>query len=313
MGLSTEERYNNIVSIVNELKNIESFTEHDLKPFNKVLKNLWFYLLGNTNNSAHWILGSNSSASTITGMSLFGTTMIHARDNIEPHDDILDNAPADVKKYFEYRDNFIPNAIKLLESYNTKEKSNVFKIFRLSESYFYLVNRYDDNFSKQLIPLTKKICELQGLCYNEMQDKENYIKAWMMECLLDKIIDYDESNIVNQWCMNNNMHHNFGLHKIEYKNLYLLFQELQFKNTLSSEKRLLAILLMIGKSFHYKHDHEELFKLINKHNIENVKDKINLSKIKKTCDNSIKLKEKYDIEQKKESFKYCHLTRQTNK
>ena len=115
MGLSDEERYNNIVEIVNELKLIEPFEQSELKSFNKPLKNLWFHLLGKTNNGAHWIIGSASTSNNITGMSIFGSAMIQSKDNIQDEKDFFENTPIKVKlkEYFDYRDNYLPTALKL--------------------------------------------------------------------------------------------------------------------------------------------------------------------------------------------------------
>src|ERR1700748_3301858 len=308
MGLSDEERYNNIVEIVNQLKMIETFNNYDLIKFNKPLKNLWYNLLRKTNSSAHWFAGSSSTNSTISGMSLFGSAMIQAKDNfLNSQKTIHDNLNPNIKKFFVYRDNYLPNTSKLLQV----EESNVFKIFRLTESYFYYCNRYDDVFSKKLTHLTKFICELQGLCYNTFKHNDIYLKAWMAENILDKIITYNENCIVNSWFMNDNIYHDIKLNNVTTKWLYYIFRTTQFKN-LSSEKRLTIILTMCRKNFNYTHNHKSLFELIKKHNIKSSEDKINLELIEKICLGIIKLYERSKEEEAKEygRYKFCYLTNQ---
>src|SRR6266705_7098865 len=194
MGLSDEERYNNIIEIINEFKSMDPFTDYYLKVFNKPIKDLWFSLLGKTHNGAHWVVGSASTDNTIHGMSIFGALMLQAKSNIDWKKKPEVDLDPDVIKFFNYKDMYSPNAVKLLQTGHGSEQSNVFKIFRLTESYFYYANRYDDEFSAKFSNLTKDICELQGLCYNAFKSDEVYLKAWLIESIFTKLLTYDEKD-----------------------------------------------------------------------------------------------------------------------
>lgn len=321
MGLSDEERISNIICIVNNLTDINPLKDdYILAPkINEILDNLWFDLLGAKNNSCHWLLGSSSDSKLIHKDDIFGLAMISSFSSDEPEKSITElyelNIDESKKKWYDYYDMYRPTALSLLDDQNDNDNKKVLWIFKLIENYIYSCNRYDDELSKSLNKLTKSLIKLKGFCFKIMSKDLNFFKAYAAEIVFDYILPYDTDDI-NEWFMNNYMHHSIKLDLIDKKDLFEAYKKAQIiyhnrsGERFSSNERLILILKFLGRRFHYKHQQKDLLKVIEKHNEDYPKDLIDLKKITALCNKSTVDHDK--SQNTYENFWYCHLTNQSH-
>ena len=304
MGLSDGERYCNTVYCISELSKIDKFTNSYLKNFNTILKSLWRKFLAESCNDTYWLFGSASNSDYIDE-GLFAIAMKNAYSELDlgkKEEDLFVSDPHQ------------PNAINSLEKFN-KEKANIFKIFRLTESYFYSANRYKDKFSKSLKPLTDKICDLQSLCYEQFSKDKDYLKAWMTEVIFYKIFVDNDEDCVKKIFKKNGFYNYIRIDKINDLFIWKTFKRYQRINDKdrSSMDRLMVVLEFVKKAFYYDYMHTEMFELIESHNENNSDDKIDLETVKKFCAKIISdYNKKEDSKNRKsrKSKRYCNLTDQ---
>lgn len=325
MGLSNEERIRNIIDCVDALTDIEPFIldANDSKPqqVNDILKDLWHDLFGAESNSVHWFAGSSSDNSTVKQADAFGLAMIHSYESgLDSKQNYYAEADTAVgpgtKEWFEYTDLYRPNALSLLKhhhGYNNRRNQahDVLAIFKYIENYFYNINRYDDNLSKSFSSLTNKISQLKGFCYKIMSKDDIFWKAYASGIVFERILTVHLDD-VNKWFKDNHMHHNVRFDRIERADLFNALSLAQKSSQFSSNERLVLILKFCGYSFYHKFEHEKLFKVIDKHNKEFEKDKINLNQIKKLCKKAFNDHELKDKENLKNNHWSCDLTGESN-
>ena len=308
MGLSNQERKKNIIECIKGLTSIKPFTvdlnDDKFEQINIILNDLWFYLFGQAGNSSHWFAGSSSDNLTLSEDDVFGLAMITSYCNdsdiklkIEKSNPFKRTNGDDVfgpgsQKWFDYCNEFKPNALSLLKKNNDwQERQNqshdILLIFKYIEGYFYNVNRYQDDLSKSFETLTKQISKLKGLCFKIMGENPIYFKAYAGEIIFDKVLS-NHTDDINEWFMNNCLHHSVNLEYISNEDLKQALAECQKNHfnfsKMKSNDRIILILKFLGNKFRHKYEHEKLFKLIEEHNVNFIKDKINLIQIKKLCE-----------------------------
>jgi len=324
MGLSDEERYSGIAYVVDELSSLKPFRQYEFEAFNPILQSLWLAFLGESSNGTHWLLGSDSHQNKLDGLGLFSAAMMRAKselledvvfqkdDQDDDGEDDEEDDPSDA--WLKYQKEFAPDALKFLSdqrdnsAIRPNEDRDVFFIYRMTENYFYRANRYPDEFAEKLRPLTDKMCQLQGLCYHAFSTNPVFLKAWMAGNIFEKILTYDSKDMVNQWFKKYCLHHYVSLDNLDNQFIWDTFKQYQKENP-NLQSRFEVVLKFVGRQYHYKDSHEDLFKMIEEHN-KGAEEKIDLDKIKALCQENADKHTKYEKEMREGYSSYCHLTEQ---
>lgn len=331
MGLSDEERKKNIIECIDAITNIEPFTtnpnDSKFEQINIILENLWYDLFGTNGNSFHWFAGSSSDNITLAQDDIFGLAIINSYySDSEIKSEIKKNNPFDntdadkvwgpeSKEWFDYSNRFKPTDLSILKNYNdwygrAYQANDILLIFKYIESYFYNVNRYQDELTKAFKPLTIKISKLKGLCFKIMSENDIYFKAFASNIIFDKILPFHADDI-NKWFMNNYLHHHVRIEFISNEELLkalAVCQKNHFDKSiqkLKSNHRMILILKFCLKFFSEKYAQTNLFKFIEEHNNNFPTDKIVLNEVNKLLK---KAEENSSKEEKRDPYWNCDLT-----
>lgn len=305
MGLSDSERADGFFNSIKKLTDIKFKADgyNKFKHFNAVLDKLWPSLLAERADSGFWFTGGS-----VTG-SAFGETDIIKCAFSEilsgrNQDDLTNIFPKG--SLGEYLNNYSPNVLDLLSKSDEHGPVNVMRVFLESEKFQYYANRYNDELSRSLKKTKNLIAKLQGYCYKEFSSDPIYFSAYLAHHIFEKVLINDDTDLVTNWFRQEHLHHYVKLKNIEFHDLYKTFLEVRKSKELPSVKRMEIIFSFIGKSFHYKHQHNDLLSLVEKHNQNKPEDKIPLRKVMAWCYRSAFLskEERRNFEYKN----YCHLT-----
>ncbi len=295
MGLSNGERFNGVIANVNELNKIK-FEKYPYGKFNYYLRKLWPALLSKKKNGLHWILGGQFSSDHFSECGLVTAAFSNVLSEFEPKKSVLEK-----DDFYEYMKEYKPSALSFLRNDDQK----VLKVYLLTENYQYYANRYNDKFSKNVQDVSALIAYLQGLCYDAFSDNHVFMAAYMAQHIFDKILTYDENDIVNNWFRSENLHHDVHFDFIENSELYQIFLNVRGKKSLTVQSRMELTFKFLGHKFHYDHQHKKLYGLIEAWNKKNKKNSIDLDLIKKLCLASAKLK----ADKTEDSYRpFCNLT-----
>lgn len=206
----------------------------------------------------------------------------------------------------------MPTARTLLQEGNAR----VFTIYQETEKYFYLANRYDDAFSKKFEKLTKIYSDLVGICFEEFHRNPNYMIAYMLEVVISQMMPmYDEeTNLIVSWFFECNLHHDMSVlqsDKIK-RVIYDTFKKWQGKRNLPTDEcvKFVFFLLKDKNRFHYKHQHNQLFKLIEAHNENFKEDIVDIEWVKEACSTMNILHDEEEKNKYSNTERYCNLTEQ---
>ena len=316
MGLSDEERFQGIVwslyrfdDILAELKRQRYIPYGDrLIP---LIDELWSAFLSKKGNSAYWILGTDQLSSEVTPAQLLGVALLSAKDRIQPDEweerkrERRDQGKLNALDYiFEFK----PEIIKIMsDSYLVP----VLKAFFQVEQAFYYLNRYDDKFREGFDELAKVLSKIWGATFRVLEGSAELLSAYCIHQLLDIILPYKD-DLVAQWWQMHHIHHAARTGAIEPEEVLNLWKEYQTKRLkiFSEEERILLTLKIIGRRFHYAHQHKELLKMIKDANKKRKKSqRVRLKFIEEALEKCTKAYEK-EKKQKRgpRNYRYCWLT-----
>lgn len=257
MGLSDGERYAKVATIVAALSRMQRFEEFGKRELNPLLDRLWADFLGQTSNSAHWILGSDSAAHRLDECSLLLVSFDHARAQTKEPGWKHDSSPTGWLKECGPID-----ALRLLDG----EERRVFEVLRYAEAYFYAANRYDDRFAAQLAPLTRTLCDVRGQLHRILSTSPVYCVAWMMQRILDLCFPYSDEDVVTRAGREFHWHHDLRAREQDFAVVKALFRRHQFCFSVPAQERLRIVLGFLGRRFHCAHMHKKLQEMIGEHN-----------------------------------------------
>ncbi len=331
MGLSDEERYAKVYCVIERLTEmaarvrgegelVNQIDNHDIKygtvgRLVKLIEQLWPAFLGRTSNSGHWLFGSESSGDTGSGVGLI-TMAFYVLDKseltgAEPSPLSLEAVPEEHRDRIEWIQEYWPdNAVTLLDK-NKHAEHFVWEAFCWCETYFYAANRYSDKVQAGLKDTTAIICKISGLCFKEFSNNITYLRAWMAKTLLEKVVSYDEDDLVVKWLRAQCAHHDI---RADYYDgdLYADFRRYRpyYSRSLPVMERMEIAFRFLGRRFHYEHEHKQLLKFAAE--AKRAGAKVNIPRIRQMIARCKKLRDEYQKEERERPYEaYCWITHDT--
>lgn len=305
MGLSDSERMGGVFACVSELSDMaDKFAGHFVaaEKFNSLLDSLWPALLSSGKNRGHCFLGGSLDNEYGAEISLITAAFSRVMpDNNEQLKFNYEKQPNHA-----WKDEFLPRGVDLLLERESNEIALVFKVYRITESFYYFANRYADNFADALKSVCDVVAKIQGACYSEFARNPIYMLAWMSQHILNEIIPWDENDVVTTICRTEHLHHDMSLDEDLKEFIINTFKKIQQGKTLSSQERIEILFAFLGHRFYSEHSHKALYKLVEAHNKKNKTDKISLNRVKELCAKSKKARDEHEKNNK--FWRYCHIT-----
>ncbi|MFA5420157.1 MAG: hypothetical protein WC341_17020 [Bacteroidales bacterium] len=231
MSLSDEERFSGLCETLKELTNIGMDLEEKGSDalMVKYLSQIWPAMLSNSSNGLFWIMGSQVGGSEFVEPrpgELFATAIYNnfCDHQVQCGTKSGDEHPwerrknknyeekTEREKLFDYVCQYRPSISTVLGDSQTHmfgmgemSSETYVKIFILVESAFYRINRYRDELSDRFIKVRELLAKIFGLCYKVFSSNSDYLAAFFLHHLADKVITYDE-DVVNYIWMENNLH-----------------------------------------------------------------------------------------------------------
>lgn len=333
MGLCDEERYAKIYCVIERLTDmaarangegslVNNISDYAIKyesvgGIMKLIDQLWPAFLGRTSNSGHWLFGSESSSDTGNTTAGLMTMAFYVLDKTEltgeePSPLSLESIPEEERRdRIEWIQEYWPDsAIQLLDT-NKPEEHFVWEAFCLCETYFYAANRYSDKVQKGLADTTALICKISGLCFKEFSHNPQYLRAWMAKTLLERVVSYDEDDLVVKWLRTQHAHHDI---RADYYDgdLYADFRKYRpyHAHSLPVMERMEIAFKFLGRRFHYDHEHKQLMKMAAE--AKKTGAKVNIPRIKQMIARCKKLRDEYKKNEKDHPYEaYCWITGDT--
>jgi hypothetical protein len=315
MGLSDGERNDKVIWAIHRIHQIAERMPHHFstEKLREVALTLWPALLAGSKNGMHWIMGSSSTSDRVGENGVFECAMKSVRDKFLPKDE-QGEFDEKFKEIERDRELFHPSAVKLLArnpQSGGEALSCAFDIYRWTEQYFYAANRYQDDFAESLRPVSEKMALIQGLMFPLMAKGTSVAKAWMLENILNRYVQHTsgrEEDLLYTWYKNEGLHHDMGIDLIDPTELYNEFkalQKMEFEDV-TYEKRLLFMLKVADRRFHYEHQHKKLLDYLVKNKD---KMKVNITKVKAALKKCSDAYAKYDKERKENGYdRFCYFT-----
>lgn len=314
MGLSNQERFAKIAYSISGIKNQSTKLKNDYRyaRLRNLCDQLWVSFLGARKNCGFWIFGGGFDCSYFEGDSLLGLAMKEhvVRDEEMP--------PIKEGKDVSYKDSLecmetIDNMLRITTLSDDSEISAIIEINQWIENSVYALNRYEDEFSKELREFNKVICDIQGELFEIFSSNSDFYKVWLLKNIINKCVNiYSREDFVAKWVRAQNMHHDFRMSsKHDLAELQEVWFNLQPKKSLdiSAETRLLILMAIAGRSYHYDHKFKELSKMIEAHN-EISDDKISIKKAKEVFEWCKEQKKKGDESFSNNYKNFCFLSEQ---
>lgn len=311
MGLSNEERNENLVHLTNSLTKLGQKLKENSK-VTALTQKLWPALLRRKTNSSYWILGGEIHENTISNSSLFGIALLTHKPEEKDEDNIFPQ-----ENYSSFAKDWL-GVTQILQDQNP-ELANIYKIYSLVESATYSLRRYDDEFKNDLVEYDDIICHIQGACFNIFKKDSLILDAWLQNRIIEKILRYNSNDIVNTWWKTQHIHHSMRLHQnhlahIPTETLLEIYKDIQFVTPTVNERILLTIQLS-GPRWHYKHQHRAAIALFKEHNKTHRKkdEKIDIKTVEAGAEKASNLHDEIekDTSSRYRSQKYCSLTEQS--
>lgn len=300
MGLSNEERYTKIAHGVNRIYKLSDHIDNCNNKLKKLSENIWYEFLKNESNGAFWLTGSSLANDYLSGENLISVAFDSHRP--EKNNPLKIEINSDFLKSYET----ISDMCSIINLLKNRSKHAILEIFLNTEFVSYALCRYKDEFSCRYEGLNRLIRKIQGECFAIFEADREFTQAWMVASLIDKIFTMDDKDIVNQWWIRHNLHHDIRFEWKDYENHFKLFKNHQFKK-MSVQDRIDLTLELIDSKYEHDYQHKEFIEMVNNYN-EKIKEeeKINITVLNDKLES---IKKKIEEEKKKETFEYdCKFT-----
>ncbi len=269
MGLSDQERRNGLFFSINRMNKIlDNWQEQCPKDFKshkivKLVEQTWPALLSGQCNSAHWLIGSDTSNSIHNDEKTSPWT-IAISTTLEPIANKLkkDNCILYMKKDTKF------NAVDhlsidnlLFEGYYNKSDKFYFQIYRETEHAIYYLRRYKDEFLDSFEDLNNLISRIQGKCF-EAFPRSKFAEAYLMheiaEILYSPTYPYSEDkwDVVTQLLVK----HTF-CHCLTSQMRKLTIQEkarIHIDLVKNPQNRVLAMIALCYSMYKYNHIRQDV-------------------------------------------------------
>ena len=323
MRLSIQERYTGVLFGIKRLNRIKddfkrNNKEKDVEKILTGIDSLWHSVFSSSGDSAFWIFGSKIHEDRLTSDSPFATALIsHKRDaeDWKPDSSLASSVEEVSDRHYS---SYIPSMKSVLRGYNSSMFAFVLDVYIGVESILYYINRYQDGYAED----TKKICSLlMGECFSIMSDHNEFLMSYLLSKIAQKILspNCSEENFCFAVFKKFNFHHDWEIPDtfdkkdvLEYINLWKKIREGGKGKEIRDENKLLIVLRIVGRRFHYKHLHKELLEMVVKHNDKQtcpekrIREDVIVGACKK-CAKKYSAHKKQQEDRRTEE-KYCELT-----
>ena len=262
MGLSNEERLNRLYSGVDALherlgeldkSKVTYSLEEPLARLRRAVDGLWFALLGENRNNGYWLFGGDATDDVKEPSGAFSAAVLHLCDLSRSREHTLDLDPL--------HDHL---SVKALLGAADPFHRAVYEMFQISESMAYGLRRYDDDFRASFKALDKLIADLQGACHSIFRADEVYAKAYVLHRTLSWMYGSDPKDPVRAFLTRDHAHHDLSRPMTDGSlKEVLAFDEWTAKTKRTPENRILLMLRIAGRRFHYKHKYQDMMKALD--------------------------------------------------
>ena len=201
-----------------------------------------------------------------------------------------------------------PSYCSILLGNKERHKAQVLEVYDLCEKYFGELSRaFGDGISAFTKELTWRIAEIRGLCYVQFKHDTDFMEAWFISGLMQKIITHSEKDVCNRWWMKQCLHHDLRLGTVEFNELKKLHRKYQPISELSVEDRVLLSFKLLGRHYgEFPHQLQEFKEMLVAWNKTAKKtDHVSIAKVEAAFKHGGELYKK----QKRKPLQYfCHLT-----
>lgn len=309
MGLSNEERYEKMVWGVRGIVSLQKDlleNRYETGKLPELIDKLWYTLLGKVSNGAYWLMGGALADDHIKP-SLIGVAFAKHRPERtnDCFDDIDEDKKTDAMRYFEWcryaQDNQLSMAALLSKDYNGKARAAVAKTFLWTEAIAYGLCRYHDDFMDSFEDFNCLLRKIQGECFDIMQRDNSYCHAWMVEKLCDKLVTYDEKDIVNKIWHREHLQHKVSVVSNKFEERFHMFRKTQFKQLKVPERFELTLELVDDSAFEHESVCSSITQLVKNYNdaLEDNASELKLNseklteRLKKAADNKEEKKQEH--------------------
>jgi len=315
MGMSDEDRIRGICFCIQRLEalNVDLVAEKQRDngypyPYSELYSNLenkindlWHLLLGNLPRSVHWGSDQLITADAVSPWAVAiqyhmpqvnydwkpGTPVKWATDNSV--DSLCDDSECELFDPFDSGFLTIPALLGRVR-FSGPFYAIVFKIYQELEQMAYFACYYRDGLSSQFKSLIASISAMQGSCFSLFYREEDFTKAYVLhnvcKLLFGNINPFskDQNDVVTLWAVNQHLYHDipsvmneWTLQDIAALHLHMVHH----KDNLV--ERVLGLLQLLGKRYHYKHNYRELQEMIADHPEFKARAKLRINKQVSKC------------------------------
>ena len=269
MGLSDGERYQGVVAAVHEMyqERTKLRGAYEARSITPLLRRLWVDFLGDTANSAHWIVGSDSDASYLGECSLLCAEFARVMGMARGRGKAKSRGEEPDRAVHRWKVEFLGGADQFLDG----PDEALWRLARLCESYFYYANRYPDRLSRRFAKVTATVATIRGHLHAIFRGSEVHCKAWMMRHIVDALIPWDDEDPISQIGQQQHWHINLKAQGVDFVMVETMFRRYQFRQEHSPETRLLDAVALMGPRYPYPHEHRALIAHVeawNNHEVE---------------------------------------------
>ena len=305
MGLSDQERYGKILWTVKKLEELlsglkDNYTFKKLKTYQT---KLWPAMLNNERCNHFWITGDGFSQNKFDGGFLYEAFQEQV-DNMKLFN-IDDVASLEADEEPSFRDLLVDRV--QITSLVSGDENIIIECYQYIQNFYYAVNRYDDEMSKQFEDLKSLISNIKGELFSIISAHPIYFRAYLLSQIYNKIICFYTEDEIKKFIVDTTLYHNLSLREdLSSDFLFNTWKKLQFKprDEISVEDRLLILIECIGRrlgsySNQITRIQEQLKDLVDPEKLKNALDK---------CVSDYKLYKEAESERCRSTYQYCHLT-----
>jgi hypothetical protein len=313
MGLSNEERYNKMAwGIDNIVEQAEKLGEND--KLRLMADKLWFAFLGDCSNSAFWMCGGDLSNDHIENCTLMAAAFECQQPKRQGSATLedLENERKGEDPYWDFYRHATRHSLDmeslLKKDYEHKVEAATLLIYLNIEMVTYALCRYNDDFKDGYKNVNILVRQMQGECFRRIRKNQAYAYVWTLHNLVNKILTWNGDDFVNKWWQKQCHHHDIKLKYGEYEKVFKLYKKYQFREMTVLERFEVTLDLLGNKYGEYKHEHDDLLKMVKEYN-DALPDDAEMIDVAKLEERLTKLRADFKEEKKKQVYqRTCAFT-----
>lgn len=275
MGLSNEERLSHVWASIHELIEVREIRK-ELPDVLAQIDEVVYTSRSRVANGAYWLLGGDLAAQQ------------RYCDPSSPAGEALESSAMHLRNRHRYEDDHL-DISRCVQQFPRLQVA--FETYSHTESYFYAANRYTDDLSERLIPLSREMGKLQMLCAGYMRSNTEYVTCWAAHKLGDYLIRHwpENDTIVKLW-NEGLIWHSMNLRKLtdtEVSELLHILAKLKNCNhrSLTTQQRLgITLKLTWRRIAKERYNCRELINTVSEHNRTHPNDPICIQELNEILD-----------------------------